>query len=302
MEDTTRSRLTLFARLWPVSVILLLVFCVMFAYGVVDYKRNLMGIAAIGIFLTCVAQLAQFIVSIIAKRWWCMVGVILGGLMSVVILLFTVVGLAAGQYRPPKGPDVDGMIDTTEVVDYSFPVEYKGKAPAITDLVNAVLSQEELGEALGEMNDNWLIYQKKKALPKGKTFLVDNKKAYVRYISDFTEEGDEVSSKNQIEFCSWDFNDGKRKLLVEIIVCYQDGEPIQGQYSGLTFYVFDPETNRMEFTYDCDLDAEMGIPEGTEVIVHKLDLESKSIEYTFVKPTEKIVRSQTWNGDIFLAK
>ena len=47
------------------------------------------------------AMLCQLVTSIIVRRWWCLVGTIIGISVSLSVWICSIVALAAGQYRPP---------------------------------------------------------------------------------------------------------------------------------------------------------------------------------------------------------
>ena len=182
--------------------------------------------------------------------------------------------------------------------EFSIPVSFTGQRPTISDFVSAILSQEEdLGESLGEMADCWQLYQAGKPLPEGRSFVVDTKNGYFRY--DRTDKDDEGTVYSGfIEFCYWNCSNGQ-KLLAENTVCYQDGKPFMGQFSGMSFLMYDSKTRKLNLVYD-DLGLDFDYPEGIEVITHKLPQTGKTVEYHFFTASGEITRKLTWNGSNFV--
>ena len=101
MKESTRTRLTRFSRLWALSMGLCIGLCVVGVYACMTDRKTLMGIAAIGTILMFLAMLCQLVTSIIVRRWWCLVGTIIGISVSLSVWICSIVALAAGQYRPP---------------------------------------------------------------------------------------------------------------------------------------------------------------------------------------------------------
>ena len=192
------------------------------------------------------------------------------------------------------------LLRAQEEEDWSFPVKYSGPRPTITDFVSAILSPEDIGESLGEMSGNWDLYLAGKALPADHSFVVDTKNGYVRYDVTFPHEEGEYVYHDFIEFCYWNCADGKHKVVAENTVSTQDGEPFVGQYSGLSFFLYDNNTRKMAPIYSGDLGIEVECPEDTEWFTHKLPQTGKTIEYLFHTPSGEIRRSFTWNGSKFV--
>lgn len=186
-----------------------------------------------------------------------------------------------------------------EEEDWSFPVKISGQRPVITDFVSAILSREDIGESLGEMEGKWCLYQAGKALPEGRSFLVDVKNGYLCYDATDKEEDGTVYGQ-RIEFCYWNCSDGRHKLVAGNTVCYMNGEPFMGQFSGLDFYLYDGNTRRMDFAYPVDLGADVDFPETADLVVHQLPRTGKTIEFRFRTPSGDIVKKITWNGARFV--
>lgn len=298
MKEQTQSRLTLFAHLWAVSMVLFAVLCIVAVYGGMNDHKNLMGLGIVSFCAVFIIQICQSIAAIMVRRWWCFAFSVIGILVSLFILICCIVALGAGQYRPPRA--AEEVCDTTETeIDYSFPVEFKGEEPTIIDFVTALSSHEDMGEALGWMKKNWELYQQGKPLPKDMTFDVDLKNAYFRYNMANSTQGGSVRS-GFIEFVCWNFADTKQKLIVHNTVDYFDGKPIIGQFSGLSYYIYDNDTKRMAFVSPDKLNAYLDtMPEDTQIIVSKLPRKGNAIECKCYTPTRETTIHLIWNSNKF---
>jgi len=96
-----KSKLTVFARLWAVSMILFVVLSIAAVIAGMNNSVNWMGLAVVGTVLMLVVQLAQLVSAIVVRRWWCVAGAVIGVVVSVFVALCSIVALAAGQYRAP---------------------------------------------------------------------------------------------------------------------------------------------------------------------------------------------------------
>lgn len=196
---------------------------------------------------------------------------------------------------------ISPFLKAQEEEDWSFPVSFAGARPVISDFVTAILSQEDIGESLGEMQVNWQLYLAGKTLPADRSFLVDQKNGYLRY--DTTDKDDDGTVYTTfIEFCYWNCADGRHKLIAENTVNYRNGEPFVGQFSGLSFYLYDGKTKKMGFTSGYDLGLDFDYPEGTEVFVNKLPQTGKTIEYHFFTPSGEVLIKATWDGAKFVVE
>lgn len=185
--------------------------------------------------------------------------------------------------------------------DWSFPVKYSGQRPVISDFVSAIMSQEDIGECLGEMRGNWELYLAGKPLPKDRSIVVDVKNGYVFYEATYREEGEPVY-RDCIEFCYWNGSDGRHKVVAGNIVCTRDGVPYMGQYAGEYFYMYDGKTRRMVQTNSEDLGIEVPYPDDMEWYTVKLPRTGKTVEYKFHTPSGDTLMAYTWNGSTFVEK
>ena len=110
MRERTKSRLTTFSRLWAIPMILCIALSIVGVIGCMDEQKNLIGIGATGSVLMFLIMLCQLVTSIMVRRWWCMVGVIIGIVVSLFVWVCSIVALAAGQYRPPVREETSDTI------------------------------------------------------------------------------------------------------------------------------------------------------------------------------------------------
>lgn len=187
-----------------------------------------------------------------------------------------------------------------------FPVSFKGNKPDISDFVSAILSRDELGEALGGMADNWKKHLKGKTLPKEVTFTVDSKNGYLRYDVTYPE-----AEHLYIEYCYWNCADGKHKLIGENISLIVDGRPVDTELTGLSFYWYDNATRQMCYKYAFELGDQVEPPAGSTGSVRNLPRQGKTIEFIFSIPQNaantsnrqsrrSVTKKLTWNGTKFV--
>jgi hypothetical protein len=186
-------------------------------------------------------------------------------------------------------------VESYDALTAGFVVPFRGKQPTIIDFVDDRFRGDDLGEALGELSDMWKLYRQGKALPKGKSFIVDVKNGYVRYDSKYDDQ-----DWQYMEFCVWNFADGQHKLVAYNNDYYHEGKPILGQYTGLEFYVYDNATHRIKPVYAPDLGAEIDVPGGETVVTHSLPRYGKDLVYTIHKSAGTIQKTLTWNGSKFI--
>ena len=194
---------------------------------------------------------------------------------------------------------MSALLRAQDTEDGSIPVAFSGQKPGITDFVSAILSPEDIGESLGEMKDNWDLYRAGKPLPQGRSFLVDQKNGYLRYDATDKEDDGTVFS-TCIEFCYWNCSDGRHRLVGENTVCSRNGKPFMGQFSGLSYLMYDGKTRRLSPIYEGDLGIDIDYPEGADLIVHKLPRTGKTVEYRFSTPSGEILAKYTWAGNKFV--
>ncbi len=128
---------------------------------------------------------------------------------------------------------------------YSFPVKYQGQRPTISDFVTAILSQDELGELLGSISEQWKLYRQGKKT-EGE-FTVNTKNGYIRYDSRYAnEDGREEATT---EFCYWNCSDNRHKLVAVNHFLYVNSRVVFTEHTGLMLYMYDSQTRRLTDTY-----------------------------------------------------
>lgn len=102
MQESTKSRLIVFSRLWAVSMVLFVLLAVAAVIAGMNEHRGWMGLAVLGTVLMLIVQLAQLVSAIIVRRWWCVAGAVIGVAVSIFVALTSIVALGAGQWRAPE--------------------------------------------------------------------------------------------------------------------------------------------------------------------------------------------------------
>lgn len=149
--------------------------------------------------------------------------------------------------------------------DYSFTVKYQGQRPTISDFVTAILSQDELGEVLGGVSDQWTLYRQGKKTPYG-TFTVDQKNGYIRYIHKIDDEDGHFESVT--EFCYWNMKDNRYKLVALNNNFTENGRYVFTEHSGPSFYMYDSQTRRMSGADMEKLGLEYNVDEKYMTVFH----------------------------------
>ena len=173
-------------------------------------------------------------------------------------------------------------------------VKYSGARPNILDFVTAILSQDDTGESLGNMADNWELYRQNYPLREGATILTDVPNGYVRFDQRY-EDADE-RSHGYIEICYWNCADGKHKLVAINDGYEQNGKPIETELTGLTFYRYDNQAHTLTCESVYDLGARI---EVTPVVTYELPRKGKDIKAVIHAPNRPVHILMKWNGTKF---
>ena len=147
MQESTKNKLTIFSRLWAVSMILFIVFCIVGVIATMNESKDLIGIATLGACAMFLVQVAHVVTSVIVKRGWCIAGSVFGIAVSVFVSLCSVVALAAGQYRPPK--NANGPVEETELVAGDS-VTFSFAGADVTSDIVAMVPEKSVRSAVSE--------------------------------------------------------------------------------------------------------------------------------------------------------
>lgn len=173
-------------------------------------------------------------------------------------------------------------------------VKYNGARPNINDFVTAILSQEDIGEALGNMADNWELFQQHYPLREGAIITTDVPNGYVRF--DQRYEDADTREHSYIEICYWNCSDNKHKLVAVNIGCEQDGKPIMTELTGLMFYKYDNQAHTLTYESDYDLGASVRV---TPVVTYELPRKGKDIKAVIHAENRPVRILMKWNGSKF---
>ena len=180
-----------------------------------------------------------------------------------------------------------------------IPVHSKGAQPNIKDFVTALLSpNEEENESLGAIRDAWEFYKNGMKLMPGEDLIVDVQNGYVGFESTDTDEAE--SNRQVIECCYWNYADKKHKLVAITNDFFQNGQAVEGQYTGIEFYKYDNATRLLQHIYGFEVGIELDPPSDCQATSHALPRQGKTMVYTYHTPSGKIQKRLNWNGSKFV--
>ena len=138
-------------------------------------------------------------------------------------------------------------------------VTYKGNAPKIGDFLSSFSDIDETDELMGSVLDAWNHYLRQEPQEPCVQFMVDEKNGYLRYTFDtrLCDDYEELNEESFYEMCYWNCADGKHKLIAENCVTMLDNRYILGQYSGISFLIYDNASHRMWTVAAEDIGAEI---------------------------------------------
>ena len=150
MQESTKSRLIVFSRLWAVAMVLFVMLSVAAVIAGMNEHKDWMGLCVVGTVLMLIVQLAQLVSAIIVRRWWCVIGAVFGVGVSVFVALTSMVALGAGQWRAPEIHDQD---DSGAVV--ADTLTFSQADEQLSCNIVALMPDEDVSQAVGE----WLNAQ-----------------------------------------------------------------------------------------------------------------------------------------------
>ncbi len=174
----------------------------------------------------------------------------------------------------------------------TFPVKFSGARPGISDFLSAILSQEDTGEALANVNKNWLLRRQSRQQEEGASFIVDERNGFIRFDHRYADAGEAAYT----EFCYWNCNDGKHKLVCANTGLLVNGKATDCQYCGLFFYLYDNEKRTLTYTSPYDVGASIQV---TPAVSYSLPRQGKDIR-AYIHDSRGVVNIlMKWNGQKF---
>ncbi|MBO4464579.1 MAG: hypothetical protein J5797_10365 [Prevotella sp.] len=183
------------------------------------------------------------------------------------------------------------MAVTAQAQEDYIVVKYDGARPNILDFVTAILSQDDLGESLGNMADNWELLRDHYPMREGATILSDVENGYVRF--DQRYEDADVRSHSYVEICYWNCSDNKHKLVAINNGCEQNGKPVETESTGLMFYRYDNTAHTLTYESEYDLGASIRV---TPVVTYDLPRKGKDIKAVIHAANRPVRILMKWNG------
>lgn len=167
-------------------------------------------------------------------------------------------------------------------------VKYQGARPTISDFVTAITSSNNLSEAMGGVRENWNRRKAGRQLTNGAAFIVDVRSGYVRY-----DIRHSASEHGYTEFCYWNCDDGKHKI-VAVNTGYEiNGKPIDAEITFLAFYRYDNQTKRLVRIDNDDLGADIT---SSSVVTYELPRQGKDIKAIMHNDKTPVTVMLRWNG------
>ena len=175
--------------------------------------------------------------------------------------------------------------------DMSFPVQFSGARPTISDFITAITSQDELCESMNHVVNNWNNRRNGRPLGKGATLNLDERNGYCRFEMTYGP-----TEKSYVEFCYWNCNDGKHKLVAQNTGYISDDNPIETECTGLTFYLYDNDERTLTYTSPYDLGASIQV---SPAVSYSLPRQGKDIQARIHDPKRIVKILMRWNGQKF---
>ena len=69
MQESTKSRLTVFSRLWAIPMVLCVLLCVAAVIAGMNGRTHWMGLSVLGTVLMVIILLAQLVAAAVIRRW-----------------------------------------------------------------------------------------------------------------------------------------------------------------------------------------------------------------------------------------
>lgn len=190
-------------------------------------------------------------------------------------------GEAEGGYDPMDGSGPD----------MSFPVQFSGERPTISDFITAITSQDELCESMNHLVYNWKNRRLGRPIAEGSTLNLDERNGYCRFEHAFSP-----TEMSYVEFCYWNCKDGKHKLVAQNTGYLEGSTPVETECTGIQFYLYDNETHRLTYASDYDLGASIRV---TPVVTYSLPRQGKDIQARIHDPKRIVKILMRWNGQKF---
>lgn len=176
--------------------------------------------------------------------------------------------------------------------DISFPVTFSGQQPTVSDFLTAILSQQDIGEALADVGRNWQLHRQGRQLDKGASFMVDEHNGFIRYDHVYADAGEAAHT----EVCYWNCKDGRHKLVGVNMGLLVGGKVTDCQNCGLSFYLYDIDTSKLTIATPYDVGANIQV---SPPVSYNLPRMGKNIRACIHSPKKAVNILMKWNGQTF---
>lgn len=136
MGEKTKSVLTAFLRWWFVLPIAYGVLIIMLVFDVIEHEETTTTrvLCMMGCLALFAAQVVYLLLALFRRKWLMSLGIFVGLVINAILTFFCLIGLAAGQFRPPKGGDDFDVADTLALD--SIELVYSDEETEVVDSIN----------------------------------------------------------------------------------------------------------------------------------------------------------------------
>lgn len=187
--------------------------------------------------------------------------------------------------------------------EMAIQVKYKGAQPTIINFISSYFdSDEEWPEIWGTCRDAWKAHIARKRLEKGCNILLDSKNGFMQFTQNLKEAyGDDFTAEDKyyIEMCYWNCADKKHKVFAVSMRGKERGKWTNGQYDGVTFYVYNNKSRKMYHVPSEDLGITIDYKNVGDIYpVHAFILprEGKDVIQETYLGDKKTERHFKWDG------
>lgn len=179
-------------------------------------------------------------------------------------------------------------------LDPRMNVSFKGASPSIADFVSTIIYNNNDSEPIGVLKDTWRSWMRGGRIPGMEKLVVDKANGFVSWMHRYPR------SKVLVEYCFWNCSDKKHKLVAENIVTWVNGVIVAGQYSGVSFYMYDSSSKTLSYACSNDLGIDSDEVYGQYVTMCSLPQKGKKMTFTNFMPNGEVKKKFTWNGEKFV--
>lgn len=179
-----------------------------------------------------------------------------------------------------------------ENADYAITVKFQGQKPGIRDFINAMYEEPE-DEWSSTTSDMWKRFLNNKLKADEKVTL-DAQNGFVSFENSYSDEFGET--KRIEEICYWNCSDTKHKVVAQNAMVYRDGQPMETEFTGLSFMIYNNATHKLTFSGCSDMGIDVEYEDGLQATTYTLPRVGKDIKIIVHYDNKKEEFTAKWNG------